>query len=158
MNALKAAAKADGVKRFVLTSSSAAAISPRPNEKSTVDESKQTHRHIIETTANRLFTTDTWNQDAVDAAWNPDTPAAANRWAVYAASKTQSERCGWKWSGSNPRIVFNTVLTTFNVGEILIPETRGSVSMGGIRTLLNGDCDILYKVLPREYSDLLLNI
>ena len=39
LNPLEAASKHESVKRFVLTSSSAAALIPRPNEEIIVDES-----------------------------------------------------------------------------------------------------------------------
>ena len=57
---------------MVYTSSSAAALSPHPDEELTVTE-------------------DTWNQEAVDQVnTNPDP------WSVYAASKTEAERAIWK--------------------------------------------------------------
>ncbi|KAL2688938.1 hypothetical protein Neosp_002988 [[Neocosmospora] mangrovei] len=75
MNALKASNKQPSVKRFVLTSSSVAAVLPRPEVEGIV------------------VTENTWNDEAVAAAQSSSSPA---HWYVaYASSKTEAERAVW---------------------------------------------------------------
>lgn len=90
LNALRSAAKEPGVKRFVLTSSSTAAYSPRPGVAFDITEKS-------------------WNEEAVAEAW-ADPPYDESRGlAVYAASKTQSEQAVWKWvKEEKPDFVVNT--------------------------------------------------
>lgn len=60
--------------------------------------------------------TDTWDDDAVEAAWNKDVQTAEKPFMVYAASKTEGERAAWKWiRDSNRGFVFNTVLPNMTV-------------------------------------------
>lgn len=83
LNALEAAAKEGSVKRVVLTSSSTAAASPKPNVHFIIDEN-------------------TWNEEAVKAAWAPPPYEGEQRKLdVYSASKTQSEQAAWKWVKEN---------------------------------------------------------
>ncbi|PTB59440.1 hypothetical protein M431DRAFT_544914 [Trichoderma harzianum CBS 226.95] len=100
INALKAASSQESVKRFVLTSSSTAAIIPQANKKGViVDES-------------------TWNDDVVALAWSGTAPDSAKGYTTYAASKTEGERAAWKWVEENkPGFVLNTVLPNCNVGK-----------------------------------------
>lgn len=139
------------MKRFVLTSSSSAVIIPKSNQAGVrVDER-------------------TWNDEAVKAAWDPQTPEKGKGYAIYAASKTESERAAWKWVEKNkPGFTFNTVLPNYTVsygqpvmqkfvrltlisiqiGENLSPEIPGSTS-GWTRKLLNGERDIFSIFIPR---------
>jgi nucleoside-diphosphate-sugar epimerase len=90
LNLLNAAAKQPAVKRFVLTSSCAAAASPQPGVARTID-------------------TATWNTEASREAWAPPPYAAERGFAVYAASKMEMERGAWTWHGQhNPHFVLNT--------------------------------------------------
>ncbi|KAE8381963.1 hypothetical protein BDV26DRAFT_278373 [Aspergillus bertholletiae] len=103
-NILEAAAKTPSVKRVVLTSSSTAALTPIPNHRVRVDEN-------------------TWNDDAVKAAWeqNPDDERLGLN--VYSASKTEGERQAWKWiKDNNPGFDFNAV------GKILHSQIGGSTA------------------------------
>ncbi|KAK7224857.1 hypothetical protein V2G26_012860 [Clonostachys chloroleuca] len=121
------------VKRFVLTSSSSAVIIPKSNQAGVrVDER-------------------TWNDEAVKAAWDPQTPEKGKGYAIYAASKTESERAAWKWVEKNkPGFTFNTVLPNYTIGENLSPEIPGSTS-GWTRKLLNGERDIFSIFIPQYY-------
>ena len=74
LNAMKAAAATDSVKRFVLISSSTAAISPTPNVEFSADES-------------------TWNDEAIKAAWAPPPYEGEQlKLDVYSASKTKENK------------------------------------------------------------------
>jgi nucleoside-diphosphate-sugar epimerase len=122
LNALRAAAKEPSVKRVVLTSSSTAAASPQPNKVFTMDEN-------------------TWNEDAVRAAWAPPPyEGLQRRLDVYSASKTQGEQAAWKFvKEENPGFIFNTVLPNANMGHILSVEHQGYPSTAGwIQALWNG--------------------
>ncbi|PKS08375.1 hypothetical protein jhhlp_005319, partial [Lomentospora prolificans] len=132
-NMLEAAASKPTIKRFVLTSSSTAVVIPVADKEGVrVDEG-------------------TFNDSAVAAAWDPATPDDFKFYAVYAASKTQGEKAAWEWIKKNkPNFVFNTVLPSFNTGEILHPEIQGS-TMGWVRLLLKGD-KFLFSRFPPEYS------
>lgn len=123
----------DSVKSFVLTSSSSAVIIPKSNQAGVrVDEN-------------------TWNDEAVKAAWDPQTPEEGKGYAIYAASKTESERAAWKWVEKNkPGFAFNTVLPNFTIGENLSPEIPGSTS-GWTRKLLDGHRDIFSIFIPQYY-------
>lgn len=92
LNALKSAYGEPSVKRFVFTSSSAAAAK--------VDEGGLT------------ITEDSWNEQAVEAAWAEPPYGPDRAGPVYAASKTQSEQEVWKFHKENrekrPDFVVNT--------------------------------------------------
>jgi len=122
LNALKAAAKEPSVKRAVLTSSSTAAASPQPNKVFVINEN-------------------TWNVDAVKAAWAPPPyEGLQRRLDVYSASKTQGEQAAWKFMREeNPGFVLNAVLPNANMGLILSPEHQGYPSTSGwIQALWDG--------------------
>ncbi|KAH8698927.1 cinnamoyl-CoA reductase [Talaromyces proteolyticus] len=109
------------IKRVVLTSSSSAALTPQPGVEGIV------------------VTQGSWNDAAVKAAWDENTPANAKPLAVYAASKTEGERAAWKWvENKKPYFVFNTVLPNYTLGTILHPEIAGS-TMKWAADLLKGD-------------------
>ncbi|KAL1846458.1 hypothetical protein Plec18170_009184 [Paecilomyces lecythidis] len=132
LNVLKAAAKEPAVKRVVLTSSSSAALIPKPNVEGIV------------------VTEETWNDAAVKAAWDESIPAEQKSYTVYAASKTEAERQSWKWIEENkPGFIFNSVLPNMNYGRILAPEIRGS-TMGWTRQLFDGN-DSAVKLLPPQW-------
>lgn len=70
----------------------------------------------------------TFNEDAIKAAWDPNTPKEIKPGYVYAASKAEGERAAWKWVEEHkPGYTFNTVLPNFNVRSRTI-ITRGVVS------------------------------
>lgn len=121
INALQAAAK-EGIKRFVLTSSSTAAASPQPNKIFPINPS-------------------IWNEDAVKAAWAPPPYDGVQRKLdVYSASKTQGEQAAWEFVKKEGNdIVLNCVLPNMNIGEIISIEHQGYPStMGWIKALWNG--------------------
>ncbi|KAJ5879023.1 hypothetical protein N7455_002488 [Penicillium solitum] len=135
VNLLKAASQQATVKRFVLTSSSTAAYLPKPNEKGIV------------------LTTDTWNDAAIQVAWDESIPRQGKGYIVYGASKTESERAAFKWVKENdPPFVLNTVLPAITFGKILAPEIRGS-TQSLIGNILKGDAAALGFLPPQWYVD-----
>ncbi|KAJ9615281.1 hypothetical protein H2200_001356 [Cladophialophora chaetospira] len=121
LNALRAAAAESSIKRFVLTSSSTAAISPTPNVEFSADES-------------------TWNEEAIKAAWAPPPYEGEQRKLdVYSASKTQGEQAAWKFmKEQKPGFVLNTVLPNCNMGLVLSPQNQGAPStVGWLKALWN---------------------
>lgn len=93
LNLLDAASSHPKVLRFVLTSSCAAAATPGVSRK--IDR-------------------DTWNKDACDAAWAPPPYEPERGFAVYAASKMESEWEAWKWNSERkPSFTLNTGQITY---------------------------------------------
>ncbi|EED22611.1 hydroxysteroid dehydrogenase, putative [Talaromyces stipitatus ATCC 10500] len=128
---LKAAAKAS-VTRFVLTSSSTAVLSSQPGVEGIV------------------VTENTWNDAAVKAAWDENTPAESKPLIVYSASKTEGERAAWRWIKQNkPNFTLNSVAPNLVLGKVLHPNIGGS-TMGWIAGLLNGKTDVL-SFLPTQH-------
>ena len=78
INGLEAAAKESSVRRFVLTSSASAATLPKPNQEFTTD-------------------VNSWNDEAVEAAYAPPPYEKSRGLIVYAASKTEGEKAAWKF-------------------------------------------------------------
>lgn len=114
LNILEAAAQKPQIRRVVLCSSSSTTYSlyPEPNGR-TIDESKVFWVMRVWSGADSL---DSWNDAAVRKAWDDQTPESDKGIAVYAASKTESEREAWKWIEEHkPQFQFNTVLPCFNV-------------------------------------------
>ncbi|KAI1812295.1 aldehyde reductase [Poronia punctata] len=133
INALQAAARQPSVKRFVLTSSSASALIPKPDTPSRV-------------------TTETWNDETVAYAYR-DPPYEAERgYPVYAAAKTLSEKEAWKWVAENkPGFVLNTVLPNINFGATLDYAGQGHPSTSGLVVeLFKGNWEPLAG-LPAQY-------
>lgn len=122
MNALTAAAKEPSVKRFVLTSSSASALIPKPNDPVVV-------------------TADTWNDEAVDFAFRPAPYEPERAYPVYAASKTLAEKEAWKFvREKKPGFTLNAVLPNLNFGASLDSATQGHPSTSGwVVDLFNGN-------------------
>ncbi|KAL8951035.1 MAG: hypothetical protein Q9183_007487, partial [Haloplaca sp. 2 TL-2023] len=128
-NTLTAAARTPSVKRFVYTSSSAAATAPIANKKFHVD-------------------TSTWNDADVEAAWAPPPYTEDRKLAVYAASKTLAEKECWRFMREEkPAFVLNAVLPNCNIGRILSEEQPASTG-GWYKKMWEGDAEIL--VLLRE--------
>ena len=120
---MTAATKEPSVRSVVYTSSSFAAITPKPNE-------------VIN------ITKDTFNQEVVDEANAPNrTP-----WAVYGASKTEAERAFWKAiKETNPPFQVCAVLPNANFGPILKPGGEMSSSTATmVIKLFNGDDSFLH--------------
>ncbi|KAL8950433.1 MAG: hypothetical protein Q9222_003527 [Ikaeria aurantiellina] len=123
-NALAAAARCPSIKRFVYTSSSAAATAPIANREFHVDET-------------------TWNDADVEAAWAPPPYHEDRRLAVYAASKTLAEKECWRYMHEEkPAFVLNAVLPNCNIGRILSKEQPASTG-GWYKKLWDGDAGTL---------------
>ncbi|KAI8236528.1 hypothetical protein K4K55_003803 [Colletotrichum sp. SAR 10_96] len=133
--ALSAAAKHDSIKRVVLTSSAFAASTPEANETGVVVDKN------------------TYNERAIKAAWDPNTPAHRMPFMVYAASKAEGEKAAWKWVEEHkPGYVFNTILPNFTTGEILHPQISGS-TMKMAADVLTGNHAPLKAFMPQPYVD-----
>ncbi|EEU37848.1 uncharacterized protein NECHADRAFT_54734 [Fusarium vanettenii 77-13-4] len=137
-NALKSAYKETSVKRFVLTSSSSAAVLSVPGAPGV---------EVLE---------DTWNEFAVKAAWAepPYTPERGG--VVYAASKTEAEKAVWKYHKENrdkrPDLVVNTVLPNFNFGKSLDPVNQGHPSSSGLPVALwQGQVTPFHHIIVPQY-------
>lgn len=161
-NILEAAAKRPTVKRVVLVSSSSTTYDLHPDPKGREIDTSEFYPHQpiqLPLYTNNLK--DSWNEAAVQAAWDENTPADLRKFAIYAASKTEAERAAWSWMESEIRpFELNTVLPSFvvrstlhtdtsngeangkQVGRILHPEIFGS-TMGHVRQLLKGDTHAL---------------
>ncbi|KAM5515488.1 NAD dependent epimerase/dehydratase [Fusarium oxysporum f. sp. phaseoli] len=134
-NALRASNKQPSVQRFIFTSSSVAAVLPRPEVEGIV------------------VTEDTWNDEAVMAAH--DSPSPAQWYVAYAASKTEAERTVWdffhKDQSRRSDLVVNTVLPSTNFGKCIDPVNQGHPSTSSfIQSLWNGtDLERLKNIPPR---------
>lgn len=158
VNALKSAYASPDVKRFVFTSSSAAAVASSPDIPAVT------------------VTEDTWNEHVVKMAW-ADPPYEPERGGfVYAASKTQGEQAIWEYVRENasrrPDLVVTTgrfhhlwlnacvnictVLPNMNFGRPLDVAHQGYPSSSGmIASLWNGAIQPLHHVLVRRTSSLI---
>ncbi|KAF0324080.1 aldehyde reductase ii [Colletotrichum asianum] len=133
--ALSAAAKHDSIKRVVLTSSAFAASTPEANETGVVVDEN------------------TYNERAIKAAWDSNTPAHRMPFMVYAASKAEGEKAAWKWVEEHkPGYVFNTILPNFTSGEIMHPQMSGS-TMKMAADVLTGNHAALKAFMPQPYVD-----
>ncbi|GKZ26816.1 hypothetical protein AbraCBS73388_003203 [Aspergillus brasiliensis] len=134
-NVLEAASRVPSVQRVVLTSSGVTTITPKRYEE------------VI------TIYDDTWNDEAVKSALDPNTPEHLKGYMGYCASKTESERAAWKWvEQKNPHFQFNTVLPSFTLGRVLHEQISGS-SMGWVRGLLSGNRQIFKIYVPHYIVD-----
>ncbi|KAF9774666.1 hypothetical protein IL306_007304 [Fusarium sp. DS 682] len=137
-NALKSAYKEHSVKRFVLTSSSSAAVLP-----------------VLDAPGAEV-TEDSWNEFAVKAAW-ADPPYSPERGGiVYAASKTESEQAVWKYHQENRDrrhdLVVNTVLPNFNFGKSLDQVNQGYPSSSALPVALwQGQVTPFHRTIVPQY-------
>ena len=133
INALEAAAQEPSVKRFVLTSSSLAAVIPKPNNPVKV-------------------TTDTWTDEAVELAYRDPPYEPERALPVYAASKTLAEREAWKFMDEKkPAFTLNTVLPNMNFGASLDFANQGHPSTSAVlAALFKGDTNYLGGITPRR--------
>ncbi|TGO58120.1 hypothetical protein BCON_0058g00020 [Botryotinia convoluta] len=130
---LKSAAAEPSVKRFVITSSSMAATSPKPNKEFYIDEN-------------------TWNDEDVEAAHAPPPYEPSRIWSVYGASKVESERAVWDFvKEKKPGFVANAVLPDTNMGLVL-DASQGSTG-GLIRLLYLGDNSRIKDLPPQYFID-----
>ncbi|KAF4472987.1 aldehyde reductase 2 [Fusarium albosuccineum] len=138
VNALKAAYGEPTVKRFVLTSSSSAAVL------SGVDK------------PGIVVTEDTWNEESVKEAWSEPPYPPEHAAPVYAASKTQSEQEIWKFHKENrhrrPDLTVNTILPNFNFGKVLDPINQGYSSSAGLPVALwKGHIRPMHHLIAPQY-------
>lgn len=133
VNALKAAAQEPSVKRFVLTSSSTAALIPKPNNPIKV-------------------TTDTWNDEAVELAYRDPPYEPERAGPVYGASKTLSEKEAWKFMDEKkPGFTLNTILPNINFGASLDFANQGHPTTSGILAeIFKGNANYLAFIPPRR--------
>lgn len=130
LSILKSAAKEPSVKRFVLTSSSAAVLLPKLNKELTVSK-------------------DDWNQEAIDLAWAPPPYGDDRAYPVYAASKAEGEKAMWQFvKEQKPSFIANAILPNFNMGKILPGGSPGATG-GAIPDLYNGK---LSPIGPRKFT------
>ncbi|GIJ91135.1 hypothetical protein Asppvi_010100 [Aspergillus pseudoviridinutans] len=136
VNALEAAAQEPSVKRFVLTSSSTAALIPKPNSAVKV-------------------TTDTWNDEAVELAYRDPPYEPERALPVYAASKTLAEKEAWKFMDEKkPGFTLNTVLPNMNFGASLDVTNQGHPSTSAIvAELFKGNTNYLGGITPQYFVD-----
>ncbi|KAJ6171418.1 hypothetical protein N7470_000485 [Penicillium chermesinum] len=157
LNALKAAYSEPSVKRFVLTSSSTAAVG-------LLDE------------PGTIVTEDKYNEKAIKKAWDGPPYEPSHSIIVYEASKAQSEQEVWKYhkehQAKRPDLVVNTgtlaaivpleilstnkqypisVLPNFIIGRSVDPVGQGSRSTFSlILDLWNGKKNEMLAALPRR--------
>ncbi|KAI1116065.1 aldehyde reductase [Nemania sp. NC0429] len=136
LEAMESAAKEKSVKRFVLTSSSSAALIPKPNDPKTV-------------------TTDTWNDETVTWVYRDPPYEPERAYPVYAASKTLSEQAAWKFvREQKPGYILNTVLPNMNFGASLDSVNQGHPSTSGrLAALFKGDISQLVDLPPQYFVD-----
>ncbi len=77
-----------------------------------------------------IIDSNSWNEEAIKAAWAPPPYTEDRKWAVYGSSKTEGEKALWKFSAEQkPNFVVNAVLPNCNFGKILVkgqaPSTAG---------------------------------
>ena len=120
-NALSAAKKEPSIKRFVLTSLSAAAATNRLNEPDDLDDS-------------------CWNEQSVAAARAPPPYTLDRALAVYSASKVASEKALWNFIRKHtPHFIANAVLPDVTLGTTLNLEKQGyGPSVGAMKWLWDG--------------------
>jgi nucleoside-diphosphate-sugar epimerase len=116
-NVLEAASRHSEIQRVVLTSSSVAVLFPEADKEGvSVDESEFLRQLNLTELAWLISRSDTWNEEAVRAAWDPNSSPQLRGLFCYAASKTEGEKAAWKWVEDNkPGFEFNTVLPEFSV-------------------------------------------
>ena len=135
-NALAAAEKEHSLKRFVLTSSSAAASQNKLNE-------------VYD------LTDKMWADWAVDEAWAPPPYTMERAVANYFASKVLTEQKLWKYvKARKPHFVVNSVLPDLIVGLPVSIEKQGYVSsMAFIKQLFDNDGTVWRSFGPQWCVD-----
>ncbi|KAK5057464.1 hypothetical protein LTR84_011464 [Exophiala bonariae] len=136
VNALKAAYAEPSVKRFVLTSSSAAAVG------------------VLE--SGITVTEESFNTKAVERAWSGPPYEPARPLINYEASKTEAEQAVWKFHNENrskrPDLVVNAVLPNLIFGRAIDPIGQGIRSSAGfVAALWNGNKTAIHDAIPSQY-------
>ena len=128
MNAALAADKEASVTRLVVTSSEVAIANPVSD-------------------ADTVYSMNNWNEESVEAAWQPPPYEPERAWVVYAASKTQSEQKLWEYyKEKKPGFALNTIIPGANFGpkfNVEQPEVTG----GWPKAVYRGDIEAV-KLLP----------
>jgi nucleoside-diphosphate-sugar epimerase len=134
VNAMEAASHEPSVKRLVFTSSSLAAVLPKPDDPSI------------------KVTTESWNDIVVDMAYRDPPYEPERAVAVYAASKVLSEKAAWKFMAEKkPHYTFNAVLPNLNFGPSLDVQHQGHPSTSGlVSELFKGNTHYLGGITPRK--------
>lgn len=119
---LEAASRHSNIKRVVLTSSAVAVLIAQPNTEGIVVHEGE--RQVPRERKGRMYWLtlhlDSWNDEAIKQAYNPDTPEYLKGMFGYAASKTEGEKAAWRWMEKNkPSFQFNTVLPDFTVSSMV---------------------------------------
>ncbi|TVY78747.1 Aldehyde reductase 2 [Fusarium oxysporum f. sp. cubense] len=144
-NALESAYKEASVKRFVLTSSSSAAI-----------------LSVLGGPGIKV-TEGCWNEFAIKAAW-ADTPYTQERGGiVYAVSKTEDEQTVWKYHKENrnrrPDLVINAVLPSFNFGKSLDSVNQGHPSSSALPAALwQGEVIPFHHVISHWFPEYYIDV
>ncbi|KAH6897449.1 hypothetical protein B0T10DRAFT_186503 [Thelonectria olida] len=138
VNALKAAYAEPSVQRFVLTSSSTAAVVSERGE------------------PGQAITADSWTDDIVKKAWAPPPYEPERAKYIYSASKNESEKAVWKYHqenhGKRPDLVVNAVLPNMNFGKPLDVEKQGYPSTSGLPVgLFKGELHPYHTMLAPQY-------
>lgn len=103
-----------------MTSSAITALVPEPNKEGIVV--REGRRPVAREEKERMYWLmlylDSWNDEAIKQAYNPDVPEQMKGLFSYAASKTEGEKAAWRWIEKNkPDFQFNTVLPDFTVSS-----------------------------------------
>ncbi|KAH8679194.1 hypothetical protein BGZ61DRAFT_425844 [Ilyonectria robusta] len=138
VNALKAAYAELSVKRFVLTSSSTAAVLSSPGKPKVV------------------VTKDTYNEEAVKIAWSEPPYDARHGGYVYAASKAQGEQAVRRFYEENrakrPDLVVNAVLPNVVFGKTLDLQRQGYQSSPAlVASLYRGEISPIHHAVNPQY-------
>jgi nucleoside-diphosphate-sugar epimerase len=137
---MEAAAKTEGVKRFVLTSSVWTASAPNPDVEFTVSAKN-------------------WNDQAVADAYSGD-PNKSHGFSIFMAGKMKAEQACWEFmEKEKPGFTFNAVLPDTVFGEILCPKEQGIPSTAGLVKMLHDgvNIEVLKFVAPQWYIDVVDN-
>jgi nucleoside-diphosphate-sugar epimerase len=140
LTAMEAAAKTEGVKRFVLTSSFWTASAPNPGVEFTV-------------------TSKDWNDQAVADAYSGD-PSRSHGFSIFMAGKLKAEKACWEFmEKEKPGFILNAVLPDTVFGEILSPKQQGIPSTVGLVKMLHDgvNIEVLKFVAPQWYIDVVDN-
>ncbi|RMX90014.1 hypothetical protein D0869_00441 [Hortaea werneckii] len=130
LNILKSASKEPSIKSVVYTSSSTAVLLPEANKEIAV-------------------TKDTWNQKAIDMAYQPD----PNGYVVYGASKTMAEKAFWEAiEQTKPPFQTSAVLPNTNFGPILDGGEGSSTGSFPIK-IWKGDTSMMNFIGPQYFVD-----
>jgi nucleoside-diphosphate-sugar epimerase len=133
IGALKSATTEPKVKRFVLTSSTMAAVSWKSDD---------AYEWGIES----------WNEEYVKVAYEP--PFGPEKgFAYYSATKTRSEQEAWKWVRENKaKFEFNAMLPAANFGKSVTGDWQSTGSWP--KMVFDGDWSFVQMVPPRKFLPL----